>query len=142
MEYVFRHVLVRDVAYNQIPRAQRARKHELAAARIEQLSADRDDAVQMRAHHLVRALEYAEAAGQDTAALRSAARLALRAAGDRAHRVDAHEAAVRHRRAALELTAEDDPDRGYVVLDLARSLARLGVDCEPELEAAIEYCCP
>ena len=142
VEYVFRHVLVRDVAYNQIPRAQRARKHELAAAWIEQLSADRDDAVEMRAHHLVRALEYAEAAGQDTAALRSAARLALRAAGDRAHRVDAHEAAVRHRRAALELTAEDDPDRGYVVLDLARSLARLGVDCEPELEAAIELLLP
>ena len=117
-------------------------KHELAAGWIEQLSADRDDAVEMRAHHLVQALEYADAAGQDTSSLREAARLALRAAGDRAHRVDAHEAAVRHRRAALELTAADDPDRGYAVLDMARSLARLGVDCEPELETAIELLLP
>ena len=30
-EYAFRHVLVRDVAYGQIPRAQRADKHQRAA---------------------------------------------------------------------------------------------------------------
>jgi predicted ATPase len=31
VEYAFRHVLVRDAAYNQIPRAQRAEKHRRAA---------------------------------------------------------------------------------------------------------------
>ncbi len=142
VEYVFRHVLVRDVAYGQIPRAQRARKHELAAGWIGQLSSDRDDAVEMRAHHLAQALEYAGAAGQDTAVVREAARLALRAAGDRAHRMQAHDAAARHRRAALELTADDDADRGYLALDLARSLAGCGVDSEAELVAAIELLLP
>ena len=41
-EYAFRHVLMRDVAYGQIPRAQRADKHRRAAAWIESLSADRE----------------------------------------------------------------------------------------------------
>src|SRR5256714_10004690 len=34
-EYAFRHMLVRDVAYGQIPRAERAQKHRRAAQRIE-----------------------------------------------------------------------------------------------------------
>ena len=37
-EYAFRHALVRDVAYEQIPRAQRAEKHRRAAEWIESLS--------------------------------------------------------------------------------------------------------
>ena len=36
-EYAFRHLLVRDVAYGQIPRAGRAEKHRLAAGWIEAL---------------------------------------------------------------------------------------------------------
>ena len=36
-EYAFRHALVRDVAYAQLPRASRAEKHRLAA------ELDRDD---------------------------------------------------------------------------------------------------
>jgi predicted ATPase len=34
-EYSFWHLLVRDVAYSQIPRAERARRHRAAAAWIE-----------------------------------------------------------------------------------------------------------
>src|SRR2546423_7612320 len=37
-EHAFLHVLVRDVAYDQIPRAQRAHKHAAAASWIEQLA--------------------------------------------------------------------------------------------------------
>ena len=40
-EYGFRHVLVRDVAYGQIPRAERASKHRRAAAWLESLGPDR-----------------------------------------------------------------------------------------------------
>jgi DNA-binding SARP family transcriptional activator len=39
-EYGFRHVLVRDVAYGQIPRAERASKHRRAAAWLESLGPD------------------------------------------------------------------------------------------------------
>ena len=40
-QHAFLHLLVRDVAYGQIPRAQRAEKHRLAAEWIESLASDR-----------------------------------------------------------------------------------------------------
>ena len=61
-EYAFRHALVRDVAYEQIPRAQRADKHRAAAEWIESLGRPEDHA-EMLAHHYASALEYARAAG-------------------------------------------------------------------------------
>ena len=66
-EYAFRHVLVRDVAYAQIPRAGRAEKHRLAAEWIDSLGADRaEDRAEMLAHHYGAALEFARASGQQT----------------------------------------------------------------------------
>jgi len=59
-ENAFRHVLTRDVAYGQIPRAQRAEKHRRAAEWIESLSADRENAPDMLAHHYSSALELAD----------------------------------------------------------------------------------
>ena len=67
VEYAFRHVLVRDVAYGQIPRAQRAEKHRRAAEWIASLSADRENAPDMVAHHYSQALDYTRDAGRDTA---------------------------------------------------------------------------
>ena len=56
--YVFRHVLVRDVAYGQIPRTRRADMHRLAAGWIEALAGDRpEDLADMVAHHYLSALE-------------------------------------------------------------------------------------
>ena len=49
-EYAFRHLLVRDVAYGQIPRASRADKHRQAAEWIELLGRPEDHA-EMLAHH-------------------------------------------------------------------------------------------
>ena len=43
-EYEFLHVLVRDVAYGQIPRRDRIGKHRAAAAWIERLAEDRPTA--------------------------------------------------------------------------------------------------
>src|SRR4029079_1065192 len=64
-EYAFRHVLVRDVAYGQIPRAQRAEKHRRAAEWIESLSERGDDLADLLAHHYVSAVEYgAEGLGE------------------------------------------------------------------------------
>jgi len=66
--YTFAHVLVRDVAYGQIPRAARAGKHAAAAAWIESLGWAEDHA-EMLAHHYLAALDLARSAGQDTAGL-------------------------------------------------------------------------
>ena len=75
-QYLFRHLLVRDVAYSQIPRAARAEKHRVAADWIESLGRP-DDHAEMLAHHYLTALELDKAAGVDTQDLADRARLRL-----------------------------------------------------------------
>jgi class 3 adenylate cyclase/tetratricopeptide (TPR) repeat protein len=120
--YVFRHVLVRDVAYSQIPRARRIEKHQLAAAWIERLGGDRrEDLADVVAHHYLSALELARAVGGDAVELTERARLALRDAGDRAARLSAFSEAARLYEAAVALWP-DDEQRGQLLLRLGRSL--------------------
>jgi class 3 adenylate cyclase len=114
-EYAFRHLLIRDVAYGQIPRAVRSRKHEAAAAWIDSLGRSEEQA-ELLAHHYVQALELAEASGLETTELALQARNALRDAGDRAAALYAVEAAERFYDAALRLWPEDDPDRALLLL--------------------------
>jgi class 3 adenylate cyclase len=109
-EYAFRHLLIRDIAYGQIPRAARSHKHQRAAAWIESLGRPEDQA-ELLAHHYLQALELAEAAGIDAAAIGESARYALRDAGDRAAALYATDAAVRFYDAAIRLWPEDDPER-------------------------------
>jgi hypothetical protein len=66
IEYSFRHALMRDVAYEQIPKAQRAGKHLGTAGWIESLGRP-DDHAEMLAHHYRAVLEYARATGGETA---------------------------------------------------------------------------
>ena len=106
-EYGFRHVLVCEVAYGQIPRLERADKHRRAAAWLESLAAERSE---LLAHHYGRALELASAAGQPTDELADRARLALQDAGDRVAGLGAHPTAARYYSQAGHL-AEDDPER-------------------------------
>jgi class 3 adenylate cyclase len=54
-EHAFRHVLVRDVAYGQIPRAARAERHERAAGWMDALGRPEEHA-EMLAHHYLEAL--------------------------------------------------------------------------------------
>jgi class 3 adenylate cyclase/tetratricopeptide (TPR) repeat protein len=123
-EYSFAHALVRDVAYAQIPRVERAAKHRAAAAWIRTLPADRAaDRAEMVAHHLGAALELAAASGVADDELRGQARDAFRDAGERAASLNALPAAARHLSAALELTADDDPERPRVLLALGLVLA-------------------
>jgi class 3 adenylate cyclase/tetratricopeptide (TPR) repeat protein len=105
-QYAFAHVLVRDVAYGQIPRAARAGKHVQAAGWIKSLGRAEDHA-EMLAHHYLSALDVARAAGQDTADLTAPARAALRAAGDRAFALNAFAPAAEYYRAALALWPQD-----------------------------------
>jgi class 3 adenylate cyclase len=118
-EYAFRHVLVRDVAYGQIPRALRAEKHVRTARWIESLGRPEDHA-EMVAHHYVSALELSRAAGRDDEELRDRTRAALRDAGDRAATLNALPQAEAYLRRALELTPSTRAERARLLLRLGR----------------------
>ena len=61
-EYLFWHAVARDVAYAQLPKKMRARKHERAALWLEEKAGDRTaDFSQLLAHHFVTALDLARA---------------------------------------------------------------------------------
>jgi class 3 adenylate cyclase/tetratricopeptide (TPR) repeat protein len=107
-EYAFRHLLVQDVAYGQIPRPGRAEKHRHAAEWIESLSERTDDFAEMVSHHFLAALELGEATGEHDPVLVDRARAALREAGDRAASLNAFEAAARFYARALELVSDED----------------------------------
>jgi class 3 adenylate cyclase/tetratricopeptide (TPR) repeat protein len=138
-EYAFRHVLVRDVAYGQIPRADRAEKHRRAAEWIESLGRPEDHA-EMLAHHYLAALEFARAAGQKTETFADSARSALREAGDRAFSLSAYSAAARFYAAALELSAPDSLEHARLLFALGRTRAMgeaAGVDVLLEAAAGL-----
>ena len=121
-QYAFRHVLVRDVAYGQLPRAARAERHRRAAEWLEAVAPDRaEDRAELLAHHWQEAYRFARAAGQDTTALAGRARLALRDAGDRALDLNAFAAALRWYAAALELWPAGDPELAQLLLRHGRA---------------------
>jgi class 3 adenylate cyclase len=135
-QYIFLHVLVRDVAYGQIPRARRAAKHRTAAEWITSLSTDRsEDRAEMLAHHYLSAIELAQASGNDAGELAEPARLALREAGDRALGLNAFSAAAGFYEAALGLWPMDDRDRPQSLLRLGQARAYMG---DAENLAALE----
>jgi class 3 adenylate cyclase/tetratricopeptide (TPR) repeat protein len=135
-EYAFRHMLVRDVAYSQIPRAARAEKHLRAADWIEALGERRDDHVELRANHYAQALEFAPAAELPIADLYSRAERAFREAGARAFALGAYAASERHYRRAQELLTEGSPTRGHVLLGLGKARLALTAGGAAELADA------
>jgi class 3 adenylate cyclase len=126
-EFSFAHGLIRDVAYSQIPRAERVAKHTQAARWIESLTGDRaDDLAELRAHHYLAALDLTEAAGGEVAALADDALDALVVAAQRAARLFAFAQAERYASRALQLAASDDLRRGDALVALAGSEGELG----------------
>ncbi|MGZ8693119.1 MAG: ATP-binding protein, partial [Gaiellaceae bacterium] len=135
-ELSFRHVLVRDVAYSQIPRAARGEKHERASTWIESLGRQ-DDHAELVAHHCLEALALARASGRDDGALAARAASAARAAGDRARSLSAHAAAVGYFEQALELTPADDPSHPHLLLSLGEARFMMGSGDLTVLEQAV-----
>jgi class 3 adenylate cyclase len=133
-EYAFRHVLVRDVAYGQIPRAERAQRHRGVAEWLESLGRP-DDHADMLAHHYASALDLARAAGADLGPLAERARAAFRAAGDRALSLNAFAGAVAHYERALELTEEED---AWLLFRYGVALFSVGSTGDDELSRAVE----
>jgi len=135
-QYAFHHLLVRDVAYGQIPRARRMEKHRAAAGWIEGLSPDRsDDRAEMLAYHYREALHLAEATGADREPLREPALRALVDASERAAALSSWTAAAELATEALALAADDDPHRATLQLRLARAKA-FGTEAEIDIPLA------
>jgi len=123
--YAFRHVVVRDVAYNQILRAERMDKHLAAAAWLERLGAGRvGDRADLLAYHYRTALELSRAVGEQIAGLEELARAALRDAGDRAAGLGLYSGATRSYADALQLCSPGDPQRAELLLRLGRARCR------------------
>ncbi|HEY5659569.1 MAG TPA: AAA family ATPase [Gaiellaceae bacterium] len=119
-EYAFKHLLVRDVAYGQVPRADRAGKHLRVAEWIESLGRPEDHA-EMLAHHYASALALMRAAGQDVDGVAARARDVFRDAGTRAVTLNAVGAAERYFRDALALTPPEDPEQTALLYELGRA---------------------
>jgi class 3 adenylate cyclase/tetratricopeptide (TPR) repeat protein len=121
-EYSFSHVLIRDVAYAQIPRESRAERHCLAAGWIEQKAPERiEDLADVLAHHYVQALELTRAAGGDAGYLVDRAVRFLALAGDRALALDVPRAEQSYAR-ALELLPPNHPAQAQLLMGWGQAL--------------------
>src|SRR5262245_38545182 len=133
-QYAFLHALVRDVAYGQIPRAERADKHRRAAEWLASLAGDRaEDHAEMLAHHYREALSLAKAAGMDASPLREPARRAFAEGARRALSLGAGAAAHELACEALLLSDTDDPERPALQLLAAYAGRLIGSDDAAEL---------
>ncbi|MFV2101434.1 ATP-binding protein [Micromonospora sp. LOL_024] len=109
-EYRFRHVLVRDVCYQRLPRTERVARHERAADWLDTLSQSRDtDLAEVLAHHRWAAHEIARSLGMETRRHAGPARAALHRAARRAYALHGLEAAAGHAGRALGLADDSDP---------------------------------
>ena len=111
-EHVFWHALIRDVAYGQIPRSARGRKHVEAARWIRDTVGERAaDFAEEIAYHYTEALELAESGGAElTPEARSEAATAFVLAGERARNLSATRASDFFDK-ALALMPAEHPDR-------------------------------
>ena len=137
-EYTFWHVLTRDVAYAQIPRASRAARHVAAATWIEAQAGDRvEDLSDVLAHHYTVALDLAVATSDFELAdrMRPPTLRFLLAAGERALGLDAGAALV-HLDRALALALGDDGMRARVLV--AYGLASQYTGDLPRAQVAFE----
>ncbi len=125
-EFSFWHALVRDVAYQQIPRAPRAEKHLAAASWVEQAAGDRlEDHAEILVHHYGQARELQRSAGEERPEVAAALVRFLLLAGDRATQLDT-EAAEAYLRRALELSEANESARAKALAKLAPVLGLRG----------------
>jgi class 3 adenylate cyclase/tetratricopeptide (TPR) repeat protein len=140
-EYSFCHILARDVAYAQLPRASRSARHVAAAAWIESKTPGRiEDLADVLAYHYATAFDLAQAAGQieQAAELEAAALRFLGLAGERALGLDTTAALASFER-ALALTPTGHPDRPAALARFAEATFHAGrlTDAVEALEEAM-----
>ena len=140
-EYAFWHVLARDVAYNQLPRASRANRHVAAATWIESKAPERvEDLADVLAYHYTSALDLAQAAGETEQAeeLEGPALRFLGLAGERALGLDTAAALASFER-ALTLTPVGHPERAAALARFGEAVHHAGrlTEAKAALEEAI-----
>ena len=129
-QYAFVQALIREVAYNTLARVDRKTRHLAAARYFESLGSD-ELAGALAGHYLA---AHANApAGPEADALASQARIALKAAAERAAGLGAHEQAIAFLEQALTV-ADTVDERGSV---LERACLEAGLAARPQ--AATEY---
>jgi class 3 adenylate cyclase/tetratricopeptide (TPR) repeat protein len=137
-ELAFKHVLIRDVAYQMLPKAVRARKHFEVGDFLEQRAGDRsDEMVALLAEHYGRAATLAGEARLESDEQESMRRKAVRfleAAGDAAATLYSNREAFSHYDSARQLEGADAEARarmgekqGDVALRLGRVDAAIAV---------------
>ncbi len=117
----FRHLLIRDAAYDALPKATRAELHERFATWLEQRGEELVELDEILGYHLEQAARYKQELGQTDPTLAERAGARLAAAGRRALWRGDERAAERLLERALELTR---PARLDVVLELDLAQAR------------------
>jgi class 3 adenylate cyclase/tetratricopeptide (TPR) repeat protein len=131
----FKHVLIRDVAYGGMSKAQRAEEHQAFAAWVGERA--RDELAEIRAYHLDQAAQLlAELDGAAPDELAGAAAEALEEAGRRALRRGAFVVARRALLRAAEL--EPTPGRHYLAAHAAWRLSDVPTVREEAEEALAE----
>jgi tetratricopeptide (TPR) repeat protein len=144
-EYSFWHALVRDVAYEQIPRVARAAKHVAVAEWIQDIVGDRlTNFAEILAHHHREAMELFLASGSRDQAeeLGEKARYFYALAGDQAMRLDIVRAEDHFRR-ALALAPPEHVDRPGLLLKAGQAAALVRpADARRDYEEAIVACGP
>ncbi|MBF9133416.1 AAA family ATPase [Plantactinospora sp. S1510] len=109
-EFRFRHVLVRDVCYQRLPRTERVARHDRTADWLDSMSRGREtDLAEVLAHHRWAAHEIAHTLGVDTDRYAPSAQDALHRAARRAYALHALDAAANHAARALGLADDTDP---------------------------------
>ncbi|HZT84148.1 MAG TPA: adenylate/guanylate cyclase domain-containing protein [Gaiellaceae bacterium] len=110
-EYSFKHILIRDVAYGQVPKGRRAELHLGFSDWVKGLPSSADEFVEIVAWHLEQAclLSREVARSPITPPLREAA-TALADAGRRAERRESLREAHRYYSRALDVLGEEDAD--------------------------------
>ncbi|TMK54012.1 MAG: hypothetical protein E6G59_04385 [Actinobacteria bacterium] len=122
--YRFRQALVRDVAYNSVPKNVRAQQHAAVGAWLEGVCREAgkerefDDLI---AHHFERAALLARDVGGADEEAEAKARVYLERAGDQSHDMDAAQTAAGFYERALAF-AGDDADRTTLRIRLAEAL--------------------
>ena len=123
----FRHLLIRDAAYDGLPKAARAELHERFARWLEDHGRELVELDEIVGWHLEQAIRYARELGQPIA--RPLARNAaerLQRAGVRAHQRSDQQAARNLFGRALALVAEPDPLHARICVDLGEQLVDIG----------------
>ena len=131
----FRHLLIRDAAYEALPKAQRAELHGRFADWLETHGTDLVELDEVLGYHLEQAARFRSELGMEDSGFGARGAERLGRAGERARRRLDFPAASGLLARAVALLAPGDPARAALSVELARSLQSQGRLAEAEAAA-------